>query len=444
MIKTLFMNRMIWSTAVVDPSPQLIAAAVVETELDDRLETEAASTVSPVVILAVFALIGLNVRSTFGAVPPLLDDIAHDLSLPSSTVGLLTAVPVLLIGLLAPASQKLAHRFGVEWTTAAALALLSVAELLRVGSLAIPALLFISTVLSGAAMSGVSTLVPALIGHYCRKRPGLSTGIYSTSMAIGSSGAAWITVPLVSLLGSWPRSIASWGLFAAVATVAWVLLVPRLLDGSSTDTSHGEKPERVASHALPWRDRTAQVLAAFTAIQTLLGFSAMTWLAPAYRDLGWSPGHAAVILAIFAAVQSIGMLTLPTFADRTTDRRPLFAVAMASTALGLFLIVIAPSQLAYLAILVFGFGIGGGFAVGMVLIIDYTRDRAEAARLSAMTFFVGYVVASAGPVLIGVIHDATGNFRTGYVVLFLVSLGHMSLIPFLRPGRSIALPVPHS
>jgi cyanate permease len=60
---------------------------------------------------------------------------------------------------------------------------------------------------------------------------------------------------------------------------------------------------------------------------------------------------------------------------------------------------------------VLGLGIGGLFPLSLTLPLDYSADAEEAARLTAMTFFVGYLLAVLG--LIG------GPLVTGAAVALL-------------------------
>ena len=84
-----------------------------------------------------------------------------------------------------------------------------------------------------------------------------------------------------------------------------------------------------------------------------------------------------------------------------------------------------------------GLGQGGGFALGLVKLVDYAPSPAAAARLSALVFLVSYSTASLGPLVFGALRDVTGGFTVPYALLAVVSLGQLALVPRLRPGRQI-------
>ena len=53
-----------------------------------------------------------------------------------------------------------------------------------------------------------------------------------------------------------------------------------------------------------------------------------------------------------------------------------------------------------------------------------------------MAFFVGYLLASAGPVALGLLHDATGGYRWPYLAL--AGVGLVTLAAALPAGAAAA------
>src|SRR5699024_10474185 len=94
-------------------------------------------------------LVAINLRPAITAVGPVLPLLGADLELDAAALGLLGALPVAVFGIVSAVVQPVMARLGVERTTAAALALLTVATVLR--SWPGPdANLWIGTVLIGA------------------------------------------------------------------------------------------------------------------------------------------------------------------------------------------------------------------------------------------------------------------------------------------------------
>jgi CP family cyanate transporter-like MFS transporter len=84
-------------------------------------------------------------------------------------------------------------------------------------------------------------------------------------------------------------------------------------------------------------------------------------------------------------------------------------------------------------VVVLGLGVGGLFPLALTLPLDYSADADEAGRLTAMTFFVGYVVAAVGPVAVGALRDATGGYAVPFVALAALSVGMLVASFRFRP-----------
>jgi len=376
-------------------------------------------------------LIGVNLRGSLGAVPPLLNRIADDLDLSSTAQGLLTSVAILFIGLTAPLGQKLAARIGAERATAVTLMVLAFGGLLRLGS-GHPAVFLLSSAVSGMGMGGASALMPSMIAHHLPRIRGFTMGMYSTGLALGVAVAAGIAVPTESWLGGWRPALAFWGAITALTAVAWMVLIPRLRGGPTI-------PDDVAdvNHRLPWRSTTAWWVTAFTTACMVIGFSGLAWVTPVYVELGLSAQRAASYFVVFQLVQLVAMLTLPALTDFTRDRRPLLALVLVCSAVGITFLVVSPLTLAIPAVCLFGLGAGGGSTLALVLLVDVTSTQTDGARLNAMVMLVAYPAGAGAPLLLGVLHDLTGGFGTGYAVILGITVVTLLAVPVFRPDRSL-------
>jgi len=50
---------------------------------------------------------------------------------------------------------------------------------------------------------------------------------------------------------------------------------------------------------------------------------------------------------------------------------------------------------------------------------------------------VAYLIGAGGPELLGILHDLTGSFTLGYVVVLGITLLALVTVPAFRPGRMI-------
>lgn len=384
------------------------------------------------VLVAMVAAVGLNMRASVGVIPPLLDDINADLHLSNTAAGLVTSLALAFMGLCAPVGQRIGVRLGSEATTGWAMLLLALAGLVRFLPGGAP-LLFVSAAVTGAAIGSVSALMPALIGHHLAGIRGLATGIYSTGTALGLAVAAGTAIPLERLLGGWRPALGAWGVAAAVTAAGWLLLTPRLSLANRAEGSAGLHVD----YRMPWRSRTAWWVTLFMTAQMVVGFSGMAWISPYYASLGLGAQESANLLVLFQVVQLVSMLTLPALTDHLTDRRPLLAFGLSCITAGVAMLLIDPLGLAVPSTLLFGAGVGGGFTLGLVLIIDNTSNQVDAARLSAMVLLVAFLGGATGPLALGILRDLTGGFAVGYAVLLVISTLVLVTTVVYRPGRTI-------
>jgi CP family cyanate transporter-like MFS transporter len=381
----------------------------------------------PVAVLAVtIFLVALNLRAALAALPPLVRTIQDDLGLSGATAGLLTTLPVLCMGVFAPVAQRLAHRVGREATVGWALVLLLVGQLLRLGG-GVLAVLLGSTLLVGAGIALAGTVLPGIVKEFFGDRSGTMTGVYLLAMMVGAASASALSVPLADALGSWQLSLSVWSLLAVVGLAAWLPVVRRVNDRADAEPG-GTGP-------LPWRSRTTWLLASYLALQSLGFYSQIAWIPTTYESHGWSARDAGLLLSLWSIAQLVSGVGGPALADRVRDRRPLIAAAVTCTIAGLAGIVLAPTAAPVGWILLLALGQGGGFALGLVKLVDYAPTPAASARLSALVFLVSYSTASLGPFVFGAVHDATGGFTAPFAVLLAVSVVQLALVPRLRPGR---------
>jgi CP family cyanate transporter-like MFS transporter len=79
-----------------------------------------------------------------------------------------------------------------------------------------------------------------------------------------------------------------------------------------------------------------------------------------------------------------------------------------------------------------GLGQGVGISLALTLITLRSPDAAHTAQLSGMAQGVGYVLAAAGPLALGAIHDATGSWTAPVITLLVL------LIPLAIAGAGAA------
>jgi CP family cyanate transporter-like MFS transporter len=352
---------------------------------------------------------GLNLRPLFASLPPLLGDVRADLGLSAAAAGLLTTGPVLCLGALAPLGPRLVRRMPVERLLVGC-GVLSAAGLALRGAGGTVAL-FAGTLAAGAAVACAQVVLPALARARHPERAGLLTGLISMSLVLGAAAAAFGAVPLERAFGgSWAAALAVWAVLAVVATVAWTPAARR---------ARGGVPAR-EGHPL-WRIPLAWSVALFFGVQSMGFYATLAWVPSILEASGTSKGGAGSLLALSALVQFGPAFAVPAFAARTRTQLPWLIVVVALTLTGVVGLLAAPGA-AVLWMVILGLGQGAALGLGLVLPVLRGRDAEAVASLTAMAFGLGYLVAAAGPWLLGAVRDASGGWTAPLIVLCVVTV----------------------
>ncbi len=83
---------------------------------------------------------------------------------------------------------------------------------------------------------------------------------------------------------------------------------------------------------------------------------------------------------------------------------------------------------------VLGLGQGSAFSLAVFLFAARAADSHTAAALSGFAQSGGYLIAAAGPLLLGLLHEATGGWTVPIAVLLVVAAGQ--LVAGLLAGRN--------
>ena len=384
----------------------------------------------PPVWLMALALVAVsaNLRVAIASVPPLARTIADDLGLSSAWIGALTTLPVLCMGLLAPAAQRLGARVGAAASVQIAVIAVFAGVLLRWWGDHLWAL-YGGTFIAGFGIAVAGTLLPRLVKSvFPPERTGTITGLYMLAMMGGAAAASALSVPLASWLGSWQGSLASWSILAAFGAFAWAPVTVRISKYKAANPVPG------TGHRLPWRHPTAWLVAAYLVVQSWQFFSSLAWIAPSYVTRGWDPTMAGYLLAAFSGAQLISGLVGPVLTDKVHDHRTLLVPAAALALVGMLGLLLAPETAPWLWVCVLGLGQGAGFSLALVLLVDYAATPAGSGRLTAMAFFVSYTIASFGPTVMGALRDLTGSFAVIWLLMALLMLVQIALATRMKPG----------
>jgi len=362
---------------------------------------------SRAMLMLALVLAAINLRPGITSLAPLIERIATELSLSRGLISLTTALPVLCMGLLAPLAPRLALRFGLERTIALCLGLIGCALLLRLAGQASPVLIG-SAVLLGAGIAVAGPLLSGFIKRYFAEQMGHAVGWYSFSMAIGGAAGAVLTAPVTQLLADrWNYGLAFWTLPALLGLVFWLCLPNRADSAAEVGSTAG----------LPWREPRAWLISGFFAIQAGLFYALATWVVARYHEAGLSLLHSNSLFSLSMLVGLPSSFVLPWLAQRFDNRYQLLLFCGLCSALCLGMISLLPTFVPELWAVLCGVGLGGSFALSLVLPLYEARTPLAVSRWTAMMLCAGYSMASLTPILTGLGRDLAGDYRPPFMVL---------------------------
>nr|WP_318646784.1 MFS transporter [Nocardioides donggukensis] len=372
-------------------------------------------------------LLALNLRPAAVSVGPVLAEVRAGLSMSGPTAGLLTSLPVLAFAVVGALATWLARTLGVHRVTLGAL----LCVVLGLGGRSLvdgsPPFLALS-MLALAGMATANVLLPSLVKLHFPDRIGRVTSLYVTALAIGLTASLMLTVPIATSIGGpdgWRWGLGSWAVLALVSALPWLRLVAH-------DLHTGDRPRGIGLLEVA-RTRIGVVMALFFGLQSLQAYVAFGWFAQLWRDSGYSPTQAGLLVGVIAAVGIPLSLWLPAAAARREDQRMLLTVVIACYPVGYLGLLVAPYDLAVLSAVLVGVG-ATTFPLILTLIGLRSRTPAGTAALSGFTQSVGYLLAALGPFAVGTIYEHTGGWT--WPLLLLTALS----VPQLALGRYAARP----
>jgi MFS transporter, CP family, cyanate transporter len=392
-------------------------------------------------LIVAMAAAGLNLRTAITSLPPLFPDLQTQLHLSTAALSVLATTPVLCFGVVSAFAAGLNRRWGDERVLLVALVMLTAGLLLR--GAAPSTMLFPGTALAASAIAILNVLLSSMAKRRWPERAGLLIGIYLTMLSVGAIVSSLLSVPLYQASGGSVRlALGVWAGPAALAVLLWLpQLRYRTVGPARSPVRPAASRVRVYRHALTWQ------VTAFMGLQSLLYYSALSWLPTIFQDRGATPVTAGNLLALMGVGNLATSLVVPVLAHRAPGQRGLVIPSMIGTAAGLAGTLWAPLGTAPLWVLVLG--VSQGSCLGLAIFFTMARapDPGLAASLSGFAQSVGYLVASAGPLMVGLLHTVTGSWDIPMVLLLVISACELAVgvlaarplvLPTVPPGGQSA------
>jgi MFS transporter, CP family, cyanate transporter len=368
---------------------------------------------------AALVLAALCLRAPFAAVGPVLDELGDEVGLSTAALAVVTALPLVCFGLVSPFAPVVASRIGLNRALVAGLAALAVGIALRLGG---SAGLFAGTVLLTGGIAIVNVLLPAAARAEYGSRSAVVLGVTTAAVAASASAGVGLAQPFASLGGSASAGLLLWAVPALAALTAIAVLARARRDMPPPPST------APVSRTAILRDRVALAVTLYFGLQSLSFYVMLTWLPDILEtEAGFSPTAAGGLVALAAVLGAPASLVVPPLAARRPGQEWWVVGVSVPAVLAIGGLLIAPGAAPVAWVLLYGLGTGASFPLAMTLVLQRARDVAQTGRLSASAQSVGYLVAATGPFAVGVLHQVTGDWTVGLVLLLAAALAQTAV-----------------
>lgn len=372
--------------------------------------------------LLVVGIIGVafNLRASITAVGPLLASIRVDLHISNGLAGSITTFPLLAFGLMSPLAPRIGNRLGL--TRSIFVGLILLISGIAVRSFGSTITLLVGTICLGLGIAVCNVLLPSLVKQQFPERVGIMTSTYSTAMGLIAAIASGVSIPLsVGMNLGWQKSLAVWAVLAVLTAVIWLPQL-RTREPRGEVFGGGAVPAQLTQTSV-WRSSLAWQVTFFMGLQSFLYFCIVAWLPAILNDKGLSPSTAGWLLFLVQFVGLPATFLTPILADKLANQRGIVVGIGVLYLLGVLTFMLGRDMgLMVLASILVGLSQGSSIGLALTLLGLRTNDARHAANLSGMAQSVGYLLAAAGPVLIGVLFDFSHSFTLPFILMIVAAV----------------------
>ena len=356
-------------------------------------------------LLSAIIVATVCLRAPITAVGPLIGSIRASVPLPSSILGLLTTIPLVMFALVSPFVSRINTRMGTGRTMLYSLLVMAAGLLMR--SYAGGWGMFLGTVLLGFGVSFGNVLIPGVIKAEFPLRIGMVTSAFTIAMSSFAALSSAISYPLSCAPGlDWRHSLAVWLIPVLAAALLWFFIRKERYSGQEPLVEDAPRPSVYRSPIAWW-------LTVLMGAQALMFYLFSAWLPSILQSRGISPEHAGYITFAYQLMTMPSSFLIPALAMRRPDQKGVTAILALVYAVSVTVFTFARSTvLTTVSVMVCGFSTGACFSLCMLLIGLRTATAKRAVQLSGMVQSLGYGIAAVGPTFAGFLFDQTGSWTT--------------------------------
>jgi CP family cyanate transporter-like MFS transporter len=366
--------------------------------------------------VALLWLAGNGLRITILAVPPVLPLIRDEFALNATQAGILSSIPLALLGIAALMGSLLVARLGLIGALVGGLLLVAGGSALR-GLAGSYTVLVLTTIVMCAGVAIMQPIMPGAVRQWMPERIGLGTAIYTNGLLAGEVFAVLFTIPYVlpAVGGSWRASFVVWAIpVALIAVVVWIY-APR----PATPTVG---PALVPHKWLPdWHLGLVWRLGALFLCINAIYFGANTFIPIYFKSAGRADLITGALVGLNFGQIPVSLLIL-VFARHLEGRAWPFILSGVLSLAGLAGLVLDVGAMSKWWAALIGFSDAGALILGLALPALLCKPE-DVARTAAGTFTLSYGGAMVVAVVCGAAWDLSGLPALAFVPL----RGHRNL-----------------
>ena len=369
---------------------------------------------SRVFVLIAILILALNLRTAPASLGVLLSALRDDFAFSTTVGGVLATLPLLCFAVFGSSAIRIVSGLGLHRTTLVSLIVMIVGLVLRAFAQDTTTLIVASVIALGGAAIG-NVLLPPLVKFHFPRHVTMISSLYTSGILIGATLGSVATVPVADTYGSWHAGFLLWAATAVFAIIPWLFLLGHDSKAELEAGTHSTHNLVESAHSpLAW------AMALFFSLQSAQAYVAFGWMPEIYTDAGLSETSAANMLGIMAAMGIPVSLAL-SFLLRTVGSTALvwaFGVLQMTGWIGL---LYRAESVPWLWAIILGLG-GGAFPWVLTMIGLKSRTVDGAGALSGFVQGTGYMLAAAGPLGVGILHELSGGWEVPLLVTASLSI----------------------
>jgi len=399
----------------------------------------------------------LHAGASFYAFGRFMTTLIEELGSSTTAISAAISIYMLVLGLTGPIVGKLTDKYGPKKVillggviAAAGLMLLSLADAVWH--------LYVLYFVMGIGMSGAGTVpVSVAIANWFDKRRGLALGITMAGISLGALAIAPLAHYLIEGIG-WQSAYLALGVLTAVLIIPPVMVVMKtrpedkgLLPYGARPVAGGELPEQASvSDAKAttsgaergWSVGRAMKTLPFWLVLVTFFFAGAAIAGVLQHEvrilqiMGIPLAAASVALGLTGGIGGMGKIGFGFIADRMSPKYTAI-VCIALQLVGVVILMFTHSTaMVWVFVIVFGFAMGGNITV-QPLLSGYLFGMASFGTIFGWVLLAGAVGSSLGPVLMGVIFDASGSYTLGLIIFLAAYAVSITALLFVQKPRLV-------